>query len=93
MPLAFETEQPHLITWRNSFFARGDECPSTLVSGLPTTAPPLALPSHPFIPYSSSYTIYIDDINNNLGCLRPGQYQTKKLMLFFASLCIHIVGG
>jgi hypothetical protein len=39
---------PALLTWRTSFFARGDEYPSTLVSGLPTTAPPLALPLSPF---------------------------------------------
>ncbi len=30
---------PYLLTWRTSFFAR-DEYPYTLVSGLPTTAPP-----------------------------------------------------
>jgi hypothetical protein len=39
---------PALLTWRTSFFADGDEYPSTLVSGLPTTAPPLALPLSPF---------------------------------------------
>ncbi len=62
-----------LLTWRASFLARGDKYPSILVSGLPTTAPPLGFyPSHPFTPYSSNYIIYIDDINN-LGRLRPGQ--------------------
>jgi hypothetical protein len=45
---AFETEQSRLLTWRTSFFAHGDKCPSTLVPGLPTTAPPLALPLSPF---------------------------------------------
>ncbi len=39
---------PALLTSRTSFFAHGDEYPSTLVSGLPTTAPPLALPLSPF---------------------------------------------
>jgi hypothetical protein len=39
---------PVLLTWRTSFFARGDEYLSTLFSGLPTTAPPLALPLSPF---------------------------------------------
>jgi hypothetical protein len=34
---------PCLLTWRISFFAHGDEYPSTLVSGLPT-APPFASP-------------------------------------------------
>jgi hypothetical protein len=33
---------------------------------------PLLYPSHPFTHYSSSYVIYIDDINNNPGRLRPG---------------------
>ncbi len=37
-----------LLTWRTSFFAHGDENPSTLVCGLPTTAPTLALPLSPF---------------------------------------------
>ncbi len=41
-------DNPALLTWRTSFFADGDEYPSTLVSGLPTTAPPLALPLSPF---------------------------------------------
>ncbi len=64
---------PALLTWRTSFFARGDEYPSTVVSGLPTTAPPpLLCPSHPFTPHSSNYIIYIDNISN-LGRLRPGQ--------------------
>ncbi len=67
LPLASEIEQPHLLTWRTSFFACGDKCPSTLVSGLPATAPPLT-------PCNSSYTIYIDNINNNLGCLCLGQF-------------------
>ncbi len=30
-----ERNNPALLTWRASFFARGDEYPSTLVSGLP----------------------------------------------------------
>jgi hypothetical protein len=30
-----EPNNPALLTWRASFFARGDEYPSTLVSGLP----------------------------------------------------------
>jgi hypothetical protein len=72
-PLHFKKDNPALLTWRIRFFAHGDECPSTLVSGLPTTVPPLAFPSHPLTPYSSSYTIYIDDINNNLSLLHPGQ--------------------
>ncbi len=41
---------PCLLTWRTSFFACGGEYPSTLVPGLPTTAPPFASPptlSHP----------------------------------------------
>jgi hypothetical protein len=29
------TGNPALLTWRTSFFARGDEYPSTLVSGHP----------------------------------------------------------
>jgi hypothetical protein len=33
---------------------------------------PLLCPSHPFTPHSSSYNIYIDNINNNLGRLHPG---------------------
>ncbi len=41
----------NLLTWRTSFFARGDEYPPTLVSGLPTTAPPFAplTLSHPTV--------------------------------------------
>ncbi len=38
-----------LLTWRASFFVRGDESPSTLVSGLLTTARPLTLT--PFTPF------------------------------------------
>jgi hypothetical protein len=58
---------------RASFFAGGDEYPSTLVPGLLITAPPLGFyPSHPFTPYSSNYIIYIGDMNN-LSRLRPGQ--------------------
>ncbi len=33
---------PCLLTWRTNFFASGGEYPSTLVPGLPTTAPPFA---------------------------------------------------
>ncbi len=40
---------PTLLTWRASFSARGDESPSTLVSGLVTTAPPLGF--YPFQPF------------------------------------------
>jgi hypothetical protein len=48
----------HWDIYRASFFARGDEYLSALVSGLPTTAPPLGFyPSHPFTPYSSDYII------------------------------------
>jgi hypothetical protein len=39
---------PAFLTWRTSFFARGDKYPSTLVSSLPTTVLPLALPLSPF---------------------------------------------
>ncbi len=39
---------PTFLTWRTSFFARGAEYPSTLVSGLPKTAPPFALPLSQF---------------------------------------------
>ncbi len=74
---------PYLLTWRTSFFAYGDEYPSTIVSGLPTTAPPLCLPSHPFTPHSSNYIIYIDDISN-LSRLRPGQC----LCLLITWLCL-----
>ncbi len=63
-----------LITWRASFFGRGDEYPSTLVSGLPATAPPLGFcPSHPFTSHSSNYIIYIDI--NNLGHPHPRQVE------------------
>jgi hypothetical protein len=66
-----ELSNPALLTWRASFFARGDESLSTLVSGLPTTVPPLGFyASHPFTPHSSIYIIYIDDINN-LSFLHP----------------------
>jgi hypothetical protein len=41
-------DNPALLTWRTSFFAHDDKYPSTFVSGLPTTAPPLALPLSPF---------------------------------------------
>jgi hypothetical protein len=47
-PLHLKPNNAVLLTWRTSFFACGDECPSTLVSGRPTTAPPLALPLSPF---------------------------------------------
>jgi hypothetical protein len=41
---------PILLTWRTRFFAHGDKFPSTLVSGLPATAPPLGFcPFHPFL--------------------------------------------
>ncbi len=43
---------PCLLTWRTNFFARGVEYPSTLVPGLPTTAPTFASPptlSHPTV--------------------------------------------
>jgi hypothetical protein len=56
-------------TWSTSFFVRGDESPSTLFSGLLTTAPPLTLPLSPFhtpqfkLHYLHNI-IYIDDINN-----------------------------
>jgi hypothetical protein len=57
---------------------------------------PLLCPSHPFTPYSSGYTIYIDGINNNLGRLRPGQEQSISFMLWtnlnVAGLrCLHAV--
>ncbi len=72
-PLASTTSNPALLTWRASFFAHGGEYPSTLVSGLPTTAAPIGFyPSHPFTPHSSNDIIYKDDINN-LGRPRPGQ--------------------
>jgi hypothetical protein len=69
---------PLYLLERASFFACGDKYPSTLVSGLPTTAPPLGFyPSHPFTPYSSNYIIYIDDINNHSRlCL--GQLTLEK---------------
>ncbi len=54
-----------VFTWRTSSLVRSGECPSTLVPGLLTTAPPLASSptlSHP--PHRSSYDVYIDDINN-----------------------------
>ncbi len=77
---------PALLTWRASFLARGDEFPSTLVSGLPTTAPPLGFyPSLPFAPHSSYYIIYIDDINN-LGRRRPGQLLSPTFYVTFAVL-------
>jgi hypothetical protein len=41
-PLHQQQNNPALLTWRASFFPRGDEYPSTIVSGLPTTAHPLA---------------------------------------------------
>jgi hypothetical protein len=77
-PLHRQQSKPALLTSRASFFACGDEFPSTLVSSLPTTAPPLCFyPSHPFIPHSSNYIIYRDDINN-LGRLHLGHLQHKK---------------
>jgi hypothetical protein len=57
-----------LLTWRTNFFACGGEYPSSLVSGLPTTAPPFTSPltlSHPTVPHSSGYIIYTDDISNS----------------------------
>jgi hypothetical protein len=81
IPLHRQQNNPAFLTWRASFFARGDEYPSTLVSCLSTTAPPLGFyPSHPFTPHSSNYIIYIDDINN-LGGLRPGQYILKSVSI------------
>ncbi len=52
-PLHLKANNPTLLTWRTNFFVSGDECPSTLVSDLPTTAPtpcfaPLTL-SHPTV--------------------------------------------
>ncbi len=41
-PLAYH--YPVLLTWRTNFVARDGDYPSTLVSGLPTTAPPFASP-------------------------------------------------
>jgi hypothetical protein len=86
---------PALLPWRASFFARGDEFPSTLVSGLPTTAPPLGFyPSHPFTPHISNYIIYIDNINN-LGRLRPGHFVIFPFTfivyvdVFFSEPCKH----
>ncbi len=79
-----------LLTWRASFFAHGDELPSTLVSGLPTTAPPLGFYlSHPFTPHSLYYIIYKDNINN-LSRLHPGHctqglvciYTTYRYLIF-----------
>ncbi len=49
-PLAYH--YPCFLTWRTNFFARDGEYPSTLVSCLPTTAPPFASPptlSHPTV--------------------------------------------
>jgi hypothetical protein len=59
---------PCLLSRRTNFFAHGGEYPSTLVSGLPTTAPPFTSPptlSHPEVPHSSGYIIYTDDISNS----------------------------
>jgi hypothetical protein len=71
-PLHQHQSHPAFLTWRASFFARGDEYISTLVSDLPTTAPPLGFyPSHPFTPHSSNYISYIDNIKN-LGRPCPG---------------------
>ncbi len=41
-------DNPVVLTWRTSFFVCSDESPSTLVSGLLTTARPLTLPLSPF---------------------------------------------
>jgi hypothetical protein len=73
-----------LLTMRASFFARGDKFPSTLVSGLPTTAPPLGFqPSQPVTSHSSYYIIYIDNINNLsrlcLGHLPPFEAVSRKI--------------
>ncbi len=51
-PLAFH--QP-VLTWRTNFFAHGVKYPSTLVTGLPTTAPPFASSttlSHPTVQFT-----------------------------------------
>jgi hypothetical protein len=41
-PLASAIKQPRLLTWRASFFAHGDKSHlPALVSGLPTTSPPI----------------------------------------------------
>ncbi len=51
---------PILLTWRASFFAHGDKFPSTLVSGLPTNAPPLGFYHfHPFFTPQFSLHIFI----------------------------------
>ncbi len=72
-PLHQQRNNPALLTWRASFFARGDEYPSNLVSGLPRTVPPLGFyPLTLSQPHSSNYIIYIDDINN-LSRPRLGQ--------------------
>jgi hypothetical protein len=42
---------------------------------------PLLCPSHPFTPYSSSYTIYINNINNNLSRL------CQRQLYFLLQLC------
>jgi hypothetical protein len=69
---------PCLLTWRAKFFARDGKYLSTLVPGLPTTAPPFASPltfSHP-----TGYTIYIDDISNSS---RPRLAQYSNRFCFY----------
>ncbi len=81
---------PCLLTWRTTFFSRGDECPSTLASGLQKLPHPLLCASHPFTPHSSYYIIYIEDISN-LGCLGPGQFHCQSCIVlgYFPCHCCY----
>ncbi len=47
-----------LLTWRTSFFSRGDEYPSTLVSDPPTTAPPFAFSPLTLLHFTVQITLF-----------------------------------
>jgi hypothetical protein len=78
---------PALLTWRTSFFARGDEYQSTLVSGLPTIAPPLALPLSPF--HTPQFKLhYIHTRHQQTQSSSTGTIHVRPIIVFICKFCL-----
>ncbi len=72
----FNEVTPHYL--ESQLFVRGDKFPSTLVSGLVTTAPPLGFyPFHPF--FSLEFILHYLCTYTNSAVLIPNNYTENKV--------------